>query len=103
MAICQALYQGIEAADWSEMHEQLEEVSKCIGVKKARQRVASLGKLACTVGAGRGTQLLLRKTVEDSTAGLGQTLRTGRLMVGGLSFRGVPGMCMFETPRPMQA
>ena len=33
-------------------------------------------------------------TVEDSTAGLGQTLRTGRPLVDGLSFHGVSGLCM---------
>ena len=37
---------------------------------------------------------MTRATVEDSTAGLGQTLRTGRPLVGGLSFHGVSGMCM---------
>ena len=35
-----------------------------------------------------------RATVEDSTAGLGQLLRTGRPLVGGLSFHGVSGLCM---------
>ena len=33
-------------------------------------------------------------TVEDSTAGLGQTLRTGGSLVGGFSFHGVSGLCM---------
>ena len=37
---------------------------------------------------------MTRATVEDSTAGLGQTLRTGRLVVGGLFFHGVSGLCM---------
>ena len=55
---------------------------------------------------------MTRAAVEDSTAGLGQTLRTERLVVGGLSFHDVSGMCMnslaqqlpgHETPRPTQA
>ena len=33
---------------------------------------------------------MIRATVEDRTAGLGQTLRTGRPLVGGLSFHGYP-------------
>ena len=33
-------------------------------------------------------------TVEDSSAGLGQTLRMGRPLVGGLFFHGVLGLCM---------
>ena len=37
---------------------------------------------------------MARATVEDSTAGLGQTIRTGRPLVGGLSFHGVSGLCM---------
>ena len=37
---------------------------------------------------------MTRATVEDSTAGLGETLRTERPQVGGLSFPGVSGMCM---------
>ena len=36
---------------------------------------------------------MTRATVEDSTTGLGQTLRTGRLLVGGLSFHDVYGLC----------
>ena len=51
-------------------------------------------------------------TGEDNTAALGQTVRTGRPPVGGLSFHDVPGRCMnpvalklpqaYETPRPTQ-
>ena len=37
---------------------------------------------------------MTRATVEDSKTGLGQTLSTGCLLVGGLSFHGVSGMCM---------
>ena len=37
---------------------------------------------------------LTRAMVEDSTAGLGQTLRAGRPLVGGLSFDGVSALCM---------
>ena len=36
---------------------------------------------------------MTRATVEDSTTGMGQTLRTGRLLVGGLSFHDVSGLC----------
>ena len=32
--------------------------------------------------------------MEDSTAGLGQTLRTARLLLGALSFHGVSDLCM---------
>ena len=59
---------------------------------------------------------MTRATVEDSTAGLGQTLRTGPPLVGGLSFHHVSRMCMnptahsfprgiqaYETTRPMHA
>ena len=35
---------------------------------------------------------MTRATVEDSTADLGRTLRTGRPLVGGLSFHGVSGL-----------
>ena len=35
----------------------------------------------------------IRATVEDSTAGLGQSLRTGRPLVGELFFHGVSGLC----------
>ena len=34
------------------------------------------------------------ETVEESTAGLGQSFRTGRPLVGGLCFHGVSGLCM---------
>ena len=37
---------------------------------------------------------MTRATVDDSTAGVGRTLRTGRPLVGGLSFHGVSVMCM---------
>ena len=37
---------------------------------------------------------MTRATAEDSTAGLGQTSRTGRALVGGLSFHGVSELCM---------
>ena len=37
---------------------------------------------------------MTRATVEDSTAGLGQTLRTRRLVVGALPFHDVSRMCM---------
>ena len=37
---------------------------------------------------------MTRATVEDSTAGLGQALRAGRLLVGGSSFDGVSELCM---------
>ena len=36
---------------------------------------------------------MTRGTADDSTAGLGQTLRTGRPLVGGLSFHDVYGLC----------
>ena len=36
---------------------------------------------------------MTRATVEDSTTGPGQTFRTGRPLVGGLSFHGVQGLC----------
>ena len=36
---------------------------------------------------------MTRATVEDSTARLGQPLRAGRPLVGGLSFQGVVGLC----------
>ena len=58
---------------------------------------------------------MTRATVEDSTAGLGQTLCTGRPLVGGLILPcrrgtvhefappgGISGPECFETPRPMQ-
>ena len=38
-----------------------------------------------------GHRLHTSLTVEESTAGLGRTLRTGRPLVGGLSFDGVSG------------
>ena len=38
-------------------------------------------------------RLHAKQSVEDSTAGLGPTLRTGRAPVGGLSFHGVSGLC----------
>ena len=37
---------------------------------------------------------MTRATVEGSTRGLGQTLRTGRSLIGGLSVHGVSGICM---------
>ena len=36
---------------------------------------------------------MTRAAVEDGTAGLGQTHRTGRPLVGGRSFRGFSGLC----------
>ena len=36
------------------------------------------------------------ETVEAGTTGLGQTLRTGRPLVGRLSFHGVSGLCQKE-------
>ena len=38
-----------------------------------------------------------RATVHDSAAGLGQTLRTGRPLVSGLSSRGVSGPCVHSS------
>ena len=38
-------------------------------------------------------------TVEDSTASLGQALRTTRPQIGGLSLRDVSGLCMNSTAR----
>ena len=37
---------------------------------------------------------MTRATVEDSKSGLGQILRAGRPLVGGLSFHGGSGLCM---------
>ena len=37
---------------------------------------------------------MTRASVQDSTAGLGHTLRAGRPLVGGVSFHGVSGLCM---------
>ena len=37
---------------------------------------------------------MILATVEDSTAGLGHTLRAGRPLVGEVSFHDVSGMCM---------
>ena len=48
VAICQALHQVSEAAEWRERERctnKVKEVSKCTGVKKAGKRVAGLGKL----------------------------------------------------------
>ena len=58
--------------------------------------------------------LMTLATVEDRTAGLGQTLCTGRALVGGLSFHGVLGLSLAQRlpggfqvqgmrRRPMQA
>ena len=50
---------------------------------------------------------MTRATVEDSAAGLVQILRTGRPLVGGLSFHGVWGLCTNPVarrpPRGIQA
>ena len=52
------------------------------------------GKLGTPEFFGHRLQTsMTRATEEDSTAGLGQTLRTGRRLVGGLSFHGVSGLC----------
>ena len=42
---------------------------------------------------------MTRATVEDSTEGLGQTLRTGRPLVGGLSFHGISELRMNSLAR----
>ena len=47
---------------------------------------------------GGGGLARVPATVEDSTACLGQTLRTGRPLVGELSFHGVPGPCTNSMP-----
>ena len=53
------------------------------------------GELGVPEFFGRRLQTsMTRATVEESTAGLRQTLRTGRLLVGGLSFHGVSGRFM---------
>ena len=44
---------------------------------------------------------MARATVEDSTAGPGQTLRTGRPLVGGLSDHDVSGLRTSSPPRRM--
>ena len=48
VVLCQALYQAIGEEEWTDMHEQLEEVWRTIGVKKrVRKWLVGLGKLAC--------------------------------------------------------
>ena len=41
--LCQALYQSIKVEEWT---ENLKDVTEMIGVKKAGQKVAGLGKVA---------------------------------------------------------
>ena len=48
VAICQALHEVIETVNWREMHDKLKEVWRCIGVKKAGERVADLDTLTWT-------------------------------------------------------
>ena len=43
--IARALYQTMRDEEWTGMHEKLYEVSEKIGVTKAGQKVAGLGKL----------------------------------------------------------
>ena len=45
VVLCQALYQSIEE-EWTEMHERLQELCWEVGVKKAGQRIAGLGRVA---------------------------------------------------------
>ena len=44
-----------------------------------------------------------RATLEDSTTGPGQTFRTGRPLLGGLSFHGFQGLCTSSLPGGTQA
>ena len=46
VVLCQALYQSIGEEEWTEMHERKKEVFRNIGVKKAGQIIAGLGKVA---------------------------------------------------------
>ena len=53
---------------------------------------------------GHGLQTsMTRATVDDGTAGLGQSLRTGRCLVGGSSFHGVSGLCLSSLPHGLPA
>ena len=55
---------------------------------------SACGELGTPEFFGRRFQTsMTRATVEESTAGLGQPLRAGRPLVGGLSFHGVSGLC----------
>ena len=66
-----------------------------------------MGELGISKFFGHRLQIsMTRATAEDSTAGLGQTLRTGRPLVGGSCFHGVSGMCanpLAHRPRGTQA
>ena len=44
MVLCQASFQSVKEEEWIEMHEKSKEVTRKIGVKRAGQRVAVLGK-----------------------------------------------------------
>ena len=46
MVLCQALYKSSGEEEWTELHEQVKSLQKKIGVKKAGQSVAGLGKVA---------------------------------------------------------
>ena len=47
---------------------------------------------------GHRLQTSMTRATVDSTASLGETLRTGRPLVGGSSFHGVSALCMSSLP-----
>ena len=63
VVLCQALYQSIGKGEWSDMHESFQEVCRNIGVNKAGQRIAGLGKLAWR-DVRQGTLLFAEKDLQ---------------------------------------
>ena len=47
IVLCQALYQSTREEEWTALRKQFKEVSEKSGVKRAGQKVAGSGKLAC--------------------------------------------------------
>ena len=76
-----------------------------IGISSLRSGLPTCGELGTSPPEFFGRRLqtsIVRATVEDSTAVLCQTLRTGRPLVGGLSFHGVLGLCMSSLAHRLQ-
>ena len=73
VVLCQALYHSIGEEEWTGMHDNVTEVCRKIGVKKAEQRVAGLALVWSTGDRkGFGERLALQSnpiaSVFDSVA-----------------------------------
>ena len=63
VVLCQSFFQSIGEEEWTDMHENVKEVCRNIGVKKAEHRIAVMGMLAWRKSEKRDVRAPLKKKV----------------------------------------